>query len=79
MHGLVQKIVETCERVANIILNPGANYTHMYNLHTVSKSAHVNGALIDRQQHDCYEWSFIDKFSSTFSQNIHREFKCTSE
>ena len=45
MHGLVQKILATCERVANIFLHPGANYTYMYNLHTVCKSAHVNGAL----------------------------------
>ena len=44
MNGLVQKILETCERVANIFLQPGANYTYMYNLHTVCKSAHVNGA-----------------------------------
>ena len=45
MHSLVQKILETCERVANIFLHPGANYTYMYYLHTVCKSAHVNGAL----------------------------------
>ena len=45
MHGLVQKILETCEGVANIFLYPGANYTYMYNLHTVCKSAHVTGAL----------------------------------
>ena len=45
MHSLVQKILETCERVANIFLHPGANYTYLYNLHTVCKSAHVNGAL----------------------------------
>ena len=50
MHSLVQKILETCERVANIFLHPGANYTYMYNLHTVCKSAHVNGAL-DIQQY----------------------------
>ena len=37
MHGLVQKILETCERVANKFLHPGANYTYMYNLHTVCK------------------------------------------
>ena len=43
MHGLAQKILETCERVANIFLHPGANYTYMYNLRTVSISAHVNG------------------------------------
>ena len=47
MQGLVQKILETCERVANIFLHPGANYTYMYNLHTVCKSAHVNGALVE--------------------------------
>ena len=46
MHGLVQKILGTCERVANKFLHPGANYTYMYNLHTVCKSAHVNGALV---------------------------------
>ena len=45
MHGLVQKSLDTCERIANIFLHPGANYTYMYNLHTVYKSAHVNGAL----------------------------------
>ena len=45
MHSLVQQILGTCERVANIFLHPGANYTYMYNLHTVCKSAHVNGAL----------------------------------
>ena len=44
MHGLVQNILETSECVANIFLHPGANYTYMYNLHTVCKSAHVNGA-----------------------------------
>ena len=26
-------------------LHPGANYTYMYNIHPVCKSAHVNGAL----------------------------------
>ena len=45
IHGLVQKILVTCERVANKFLHPGANHTYMYNLHTVCKSAHVNGAL----------------------------------
>ena len=45
MHSLAQKILGTCERVANKFLHPGANYTYMYNLHTVYKSAHVNGAL----------------------------------
>ena len=45
MHSLVQKILGTCERVTNKFLHPGANYTYMYNLHTVCKSAHVNGAL----------------------------------
>ena len=44
--GLVQKILVTCERVANKFLHPGANYTYMYNLHTVCKSAHVNGAYV---------------------------------
>ena len=46
MHGLVQKILGTCEREANKFLHPGANYTYMYNLHTVCKSVHVNGALV---------------------------------
>ena len=46
MHGLIQKIIETCEPVANIFLHPGANYTYMYNLHTVCKSAHVNRVLV---------------------------------
>ena len=46
MHDSVQKILDTCERVANIFLHRGANYTYMYNLHTVCKSAHVNGALV---------------------------------
>ena len=45
MYSLVQKILGSCERVANNFLHPGANYTYMYNLHTVCKSAHVNGAL----------------------------------
>ena len=45
MHSLIQKILGTCERVANKFLHPGANYTYMYNLHTVCKSANVNGAL----------------------------------
>ena len=26
-------------------IHPGANYTYMYNIHPVCKSAHVNGAL----------------------------------
>ena len=43
--GLVQKILEICERTANIFLHPAANYTYMYNLHTVCKSANMNGAL----------------------------------
>ena len=33
-------IAFTCPKI-----HPGANYTYMYNLHTVCKSAHVNGAL----------------------------------
>ena len=46
MHDLFQKILEPCESVANIFLHRGANYTYMYNLQTVCKSAHVNGALV---------------------------------
>ena len=45
MCGLVPKILETSERVVNIFLHTGANFAYMLNLHTVSKSAHVNGAL----------------------------------
>ena len=56
MHGLVQKILGTCERVANIILHPGANYTYMYNLHTVCNSAHVNGALDEWFSFDHDPW-----------------------
>ena len=52
MHGLVQTTLETCERIANIFLHPGANYTYMYNLHTVCKSAHVNGALDENMVRD---------------------------
>ena len=33
------QIAFTCPKI-----HPGANYTYMYNLHTVCKSAHVNGA-----------------------------------
>ena len=33
-------IAFTCPKI-----HPGANYTLMYNLHTVCKSAHLNGAL----------------------------------
>ena len=29
MHGLVQKILGTCERVANKFLHTGANYTYI--------------------------------------------------
>ena len=57
MHGLVQKILGTCERVANKFLHPGANYTYMYNLHTVCKSAHVNGALL------CFRKAFFCNFT----------------
>ena len=45
MHSLVRTMLGTCERIANKFLHRGANYTYMYNLHTVCKSAHVNGAL----------------------------------
>ena len=36
----IYAIAVTCPKI-----HPGANYTYMYNLHTVCKSAHVNGAL----------------------------------
>ena len=36
----IYAIAFTCPKI-----HPGANYTYMYNLHTVCKSAHVNGAL----------------------------------
>ena len=61
MNGLVQKILETCERVANIFLHPGANYTYMYNLHTVCKSPHVNGASAS---------FMILPFSNSLSENV---------
>ena len=35
----IYEIAFTCPKI-----HPGANYTYMYNLHTVCKSAHVNGA-----------------------------------
>ena len=47
MLSLVKEILGTCGRVANKFLHPSANYTYMYNLHTVCKSAHVNGAIVD--------------------------------
>ena len=37
MHGLVLKILETCERVANKFLHRGANFTYMNTLHNVCK------------------------------------------
>ena len=37
----IYAIAFTCPKI-----HPGANYTYMYNLHTVCKSAHVNGALV---------------------------------
>ena len=36
----IYAIAFTCPKIL-----PGANYTYMYNLHTVCKSAHVNGAI----------------------------------
>ena len=65
MHGLVQKILGTCERVANKFLHPGANYTYMYNLHTVCKSAHVNGAIanIDKSRPILKKSANIEKVS----------------
>ena len=36
----IYAIAFTCPKI-----HKGANYTYMYNLHTVCKSAHVNGAL----------------------------------
>ena len=60
MHDLVQKILGTCERVANNFLHPGANYTYMYNLHTVCKSAHVNGALV-KQRAECMKINRVFK------------------
>ena len=47
---LVKKILETCERIANLFLYTCANYTYMYNLHTVCKSAHVNGDIVQQRQ-----------------------------
>ena len=59
MHGLVQKILDTCERVAKIFLHPGANYTYMYNLHIVCKSAHVNGALDPEDSTNEMQWLHV--------------------
>ena len=36
----IYAIAFTCPKI-----HQGANYTYMYNLHTVCKAAHVNGAL----------------------------------
>ena len=36
----IYAIAFTCPKI-----HPGANYTYMYNLHTLCKSAHVNGVL----------------------------------
>ena len=35
----IYAIAFTCPKI-----HPGANYTYMYNIHPVCKSAHVNGA-----------------------------------
>ena len=35
----IYAIAFTCPKI-----HPDANYTYMYNIHTVCKSAHVNGA-----------------------------------
>ena len=37
----IYAIAFTCPKI-----HPGANYTYMYNIHPVCKSAHVNGALL---------------------------------
>ena len=46
MHGLVPNIFETCECLANTCLHMVANFAYMLNIHTVSKSLHVNGAYM---------------------------------
>ena len=38
----IYAIAFTCPKI-----HPGANYTYMYNIHPVCKSAHVNGAYVD--------------------------------
>ena len=38
-------------------IHPGANYTYVYNLHTMCKSAHVNGALEENLLH----WPFLPR------------------
>ena len=38
----IYAIAFTCPKI-----HPGANYTYMYNIHPVCKSAHVNGAIYD--------------------------------
>ena len=37
----IYAIAFTCPKI-----HPGANYTYVYNIHPVCKSAHVNGALV---------------------------------
>ena len=39
----IYAIAFTCPKI-----HPGANYTYMYNIHPVCKSAHLNGALVGR-------------------------------
>ena len=75
MHNLIQKILGTCERVANIFLHPGTNYTYMYNLHTVCKSAHVNGAL---ESHWNYFSTFIFEIEMLIFGNLLYDFKYCS-
>ena len=51
MKSFVLKFLETCERIANILLHPGAEFAYIYicliylHVHTVSTSAHVKGVF----------------------------------
>ena len=73
MHGLVLKILETCDREANIYLHPGANYTYMYNLHTMCKSAHVNGAIYDMNiiYSNTYRSIVVKKIIFSYTNHAH--------
>ena len=51
----IYAIAFTCQKI-----HPGANYTYMYNLHTVCKLAHVNGAL------DTFLKRYCTKFGQKF-------------
>ena len=49
LYCIVYAIAFTCPKI-----HPGANYTYMYNIHPVGKSAHVNGALKEGNHFQTY-------------------------